>query len=294
MYNNKCYIGYTSKTIQERFEEHCNNDCKRGRSIIASAIKKYSKENFEVKLLDESDDINEIKNKEMFYIKFYNSQKDGYNITPGGDGWGAGEDSVNFGIKRSDDIKSKISKSLTGHETLPETKKKLSDAFKGKSYEEIMKDSSEIEKRKKEASERFKKDNPLYKQENKDKISKSQTGEGNSFYGRTHSLETREKISISTKKHKTGCKLTKEHINKIQETRKRNGVKSNAKTYVLIDRSDNYYMVHGRLTEFCKENKLSYNTIRIHIDKGIISESRCNRKTELRNNTNGWSIKEIK
>lgn len=39
--NDKRYIGITTRTIEERFEEHCKAD-----SYIGRAIRKYGRENF--------------------------------------------------------------------------------------------------------------------------------------------------------------------------------------------------------------------------------------------------------
>lgn len=74
--NNKVYIGQTTKSIQERFYEHCTY-CS---SKIGKAIKWIGKEHFSISLLDDTaKDLDELTEKESFYIRKYDSIKNGYN-----------------------------------------------------------------------------------------------------------------------------------------------------------------------------------------------------------------------
>lgn len=83
--NQRIYIGMTERTIKERFKEHCQ-EYKRERAEkrpLYSAMKKYGIEHFHVELVEETDNPEE---REQYWIKFYNSYKEGYNATLGGDG----------------------------------------------------------------------------------------------------------------------------------------------------------------------------------------------------------------
>lgn len=84
--NHKTYIGKTETSIEERWKKHVwdANNLKEN-SKIHSSIKKYGKENFSIEVIEEcsSDIINE---REKYYIKKYNTVKDGYNISLGGKG----------------------------------------------------------------------------------------------------------------------------------------------------------------------------------------------------------------
>lgn len=83
--NQKIYIGMTERTIKERFKEHCQ-EYKRERAEkrpLYSAMKKYGIEHFHVELVEETDNPEE---REQYWIEFYNSYKEGYNATLGGDG----------------------------------------------------------------------------------------------------------------------------------------------------------------------------------------------------------------
>ena len=85
--NDKVYIGKTLDTIEARWKEHCN-DCKRPRCEkrpLYAAMKKYGIENFMCELIEECT-IEEINDREIYWIEYYNSYHNGYNATRGGDG----------------------------------------------------------------------------------------------------------------------------------------------------------------------------------------------------------------
>lgn len=74
--NQKSYIGQ-SIHIERRWQEHCRPSAS---SIIAKAIRKYSQENFSFEVLEECD-INELNQKEAYYIAFFNTVVPyGYNV----------------------------------------------------------------------------------------------------------------------------------------------------------------------------------------------------------------------
>ena len=79
--NNKKYVGQTSYTIEKRFYYH--SKCKK--SVLSRAIRKYTKENFKVELIEESDCQETINFLEKYYIKHFNCRTYGYNMTDGGE-----------------------------------------------------------------------------------------------------------------------------------------------------------------------------------------------------------------
>ena len=83
--NQKMYIGKTTRTIEERFKEHCKDYKKRDleKRPLYSAMKKYGIENFSIELVEETDNPEE---REKYWIEYYSSFKNGYNATIGGDG----------------------------------------------------------------------------------------------------------------------------------------------------------------------------------------------------------------
>jgi group I intron endonuclease len=80
--NNKVYIGYTTKTVEERFIEHCKLSESGKGYYLHKAMRKYGTENFEIKVLIESKNLNYIKELEKTYIE----KQEGYNIHKGGQG----------------------------------------------------------------------------------------------------------------------------------------------------------------------------------------------------------------
>ena len=80
--NNKVYIGQTSRSIELRFKEH-RESYKQGKTPLYLAMKKYGIEHFHVEEVEETEDLNK---REIFWIEYYNSYKNGYNATKGGEG----------------------------------------------------------------------------------------------------------------------------------------------------------------------------------------------------------------
>lgn len=79
--NNKIYIG------QHRASQYDTKYIGSGK-LLKRAIKKYGKESFDNYVIDTAENQKELDNKEVYYIKKYNSTdiKIGYNIVKGGNG----------------------------------------------------------------------------------------------------------------------------------------------------------------------------------------------------------------
>lgn len=62
-----------------------SNDCIK----LCNAIKKYGRENFQREIIEKVNDNTLLKEREIYWIRYYNATNDkiGYNITPGGDGY---------------------------------------------------------------------------------------------------------------------------------------------------------------------------------------------------------------
>jgi len=91
--NNKLYVGRTSKTISKRFSEHLGiAKSYNKRSILLSslhnAILKYGSNKFIIECIEECKSLEHSKEREIYWIAFYRSNKFkyGYNMTKGGDG----------------------------------------------------------------------------------------------------------------------------------------------------------------------------------------------------------------
>jgi group I intron endonuclease len=105
--NGKKYIGYTTKTLDERIKSHLSKSKystnKHYFYLFKNAIRKYGINSFEWDILVNCSSIDECSNWEKFYIKEFNTiSPHGYNLTEGGNG----------GIQ-SEETKIKISESVT-------------------------------------------------------------------------------------------------------------------------------------------------------------------------------------
>jgi len=81
--NDRIYIGYTSKSMEHRWNQHCGRAYNRSfeKSKLYTAMRKYGKESFVVETIYEGKDALE---KENDFIIKYNSKETGYNTVDGG------------------------------------------------------------------------------------------------------------------------------------------------------------------------------------------------------------------
>lgn len=82
--NEKVYIGLTTNTIKERWRQHCQTAKSNSRPLYC-AMRKYGIENFYIEEIDAAETLPELGQLERKYIKQYNSQINGYNLTAGGE-----------------------------------------------------------------------------------------------------------------------------------------------------------------------------------------------------------------
>ena len=142
--NSKIYVGQTIRLLRVRFNEHCNKD----KGNLRNAIDKYGRENFTIEVLCECDSIEELNEREEFFIESLNTMKpNGYNLLRGGRNKiplessrikmseaHMGEKHFYFGKKRDPAIGIAVSKARTGTKLSDETKKKLSESKKGRKF----------------------------------------------------------------------------------------------------------------------------------------------------------------
>lgn len=84
--NRKQYIGQTISNVGHRWSEHKYDAIKRNKqTALASAIRKYGVENFNIKSIQDNIPYKELDIREIEYIKEYNTIcPNGYNISEGG------------------------------------------------------------------------------------------------------------------------------------------------------------------------------------------------------------------
>ncbi len=149
----------------------------------------------------------------------------------------------------------------------------------------------------------------------REKMSKSTSGEKNGMYGKTHTIESRKKmsewqsqkkVSIETKEKMSSNRMGEKNSfygkSHTDETKKkisngRTGIltgKDNpsAKTFLFISPDKSESIIIGNFNKFCEENKLSITKMRRHVNKGIIQEcEHHNMLTYESKNCFGWEVK---
>lgn len=100
--NNKIYIGQTINSLEYRKQQHYREAKSKNRKSVYfhNALNKYGYDNFIFEKIDEAQTLEELNEKERFWIKFYDSTNKnlGYNLDSGG----------NSGGKKSEETKRKI------------------------------------------------------------------------------------------------------------------------------------------------------------------------------------------
>lgn len=108
--NNKIYIGKTSRTIEERFQEHLKLSV-RSTHYLHRSIKKHGVDSFRIELLEEISDVLLLNEREIFWIDQLNSlAPNGYNCTKGGNG---GDMSLSINFQNS--VKNRDTKGEKNH-----------------------------------------------------------------------------------------------------------------------------------------------------------------------------------
>lgn len=100
--NGKIYIGQ-SINCERRIKEHCYPGRYKGGLVIDVAIHKYGVDNFDYEIIEECDK-EKLDEREKYWIAYYNSKAEGYNLTSGGQQSSIGEDNGRA-ILTEDDIR---------------------------------------------------------------------------------------------------------------------------------------------------------------------------------------------
>ena len=82
--NQKIYIGQTIQSVQERWYHHLEDASLGSDLYFHRALRKYGRDNFSWEIIEEIDN-DKLNDREIYWINYYNSYNNGYNLTPGGD-----------------------------------------------------------------------------------------------------------------------------------------------------------------------------------------------------------------
>jgi group I intron endonuclease len=163
--NGKAYIGQTIKSLKKRKSQHISKALNKEKTFyFHNTIRKHGPKNFSWEIIhDDIDTIEDLNKLEIYYIGYYDTYNNGYNLTLGGGG--------QVGFVLSEETKRKIRKGNKGKIVSEETKRKMSEAHKGRKPSE----------------------------ETKRKISEIKKGKNHPMYGKHFSEERNRKISEAVK-----------------------------------------------------------------------------------------------
>lgn len=228
--NGKQYVGQTISTLSSRWSGH-KCDARRKDNAIACAILKYSPENFEIEAIEENIPYSQLDEREIEYIKKYNTvSPKGYNISYGGQAYKT-EEEIELMRQRVMGEKNPMF-GMCGE----------LNGFYGQTHSEESREimSKGQKKRWVDASgEDKEKEINRLRQMNYDYISKF----GSPMTGKLQSQEAKDKIS----KAMSGRIMTEEHKRKIKENNHRR------KRVVMIDKNtDEILMEFDTMTIACE------------------------------------------
>lgn len=86
--NNRVYIGQTVFSIEERWKQHISASFDtgfRGDNLLYRAMRKHGRDKFHIETIEKVED-NKLSERETYWIKYYDSYNNGYNMTLGGEG----------------------------------------------------------------------------------------------------------------------------------------------------------------------------------------------------------------
>lgn len=109
--NGKKYIGSTERELKIRWQRHLAKANEGSLCSLHKAIRKYGRDNFDIRMLAEYPTREAMLAGEIEYVTHFDTykSKNGYNDTPGGDGG-----NTNGGKTFSDEWKTNMSKSAAG------------------------------------------------------------------------------------------------------------------------------------------------------------------------------------
>lgn len=181
--NNKKYIGQSTDYMR-RYKKHIYNAENWVQKRLYDSIRKYGSENFEISIICECKDKNDMNLKEVYYIKEYDTlHPNGYNMSDGGEG---GYTLSKWSDEDKKELYKRQSESRKGQKRTKEQKENMSKSAKLR-VEQMTQEEKDIFSKKVSNTCKEKGIKPpehtMFKK-----------GEGG-FYGKKHSDNSKKKIS---------------------------------------------------------------------------------------------------
>lgn len=82
----KSYIGQTKYSVQHRLNGHVKEANRGSNCKFHNAIREIGVDDFITEIIEECKDDNTLKEREIFWIEYFDTYRSGYNGTPGGEG----------------------------------------------------------------------------------------------------------------------------------------------------------------------------------------------------------------
>ncbi len=133
----KSYFGQTVKSIEKRYKQHLRAAQRGENTKLCKAIRKYGSKNFTIEgvISVEASSLQALKAKldflERHFIQKYDTRRNGYNMTDGGDGL-VGDGHPMFGKHHSIESRMKIASKLRGKTLSEEHRMRISKTERGK------------------------------------------------------------------------------------------------------------------------------------------------------------------
>lgn len=133
----KSYFGQTVKSIEKRYKQHLRAAQRGENTKLCKAIRKYGSKNFTIEgvISVETSSLQALKAKldflERHFIQKYDTRRNGYNMTDGGDGL-VGDGHPMFGKHHSIESRMKIASKLRGKTLSEEHRMRISKTERGK------------------------------------------------------------------------------------------------------------------------------------------------------------------
>lgn len=184
--NGKIYVGQTTLNLKERWRIHkfcAENPDKCANTRLSRAMRKHGVDSFKIEILERCGSVNELYDREVYWINTLNCVKMGYNVLHGG-----------YRGKHSNESKSKISKANKGRVFSKEWCENISKAKSGvpgiigrKMPDHVMEALLKANKGRELSID--------HKNKISKKLSEIRGGDKNPFFNKVHSDESKIKMS---------------------------------------------------------------------------------------------------